>query len=92
LENPNAEKTDEYLDHYVSMKMEIDRHLETLSERQKEVICYFFGIGVDHPLSLEDIGQRYNLTRERVRQIKDKAIVKLKSNNRAKELRVFLGA
>jgi RNA polymerase primary sigma factor len=92
LENPNAEKTDEYLDHHVSMKMEIDRHLETLTERQKEVICYFFGIGVDHPLSLEDIGQRYNLTRERVRQIKDKAIGKLKSHNRTKELRVFLGS
>lgn len=92
LENPNAEKTDEYLDHYVSMKMEIDRHLGTLTERQKEVICFFFGIGVDHPLSLEDIGQRYNLTRERVRQIKDKAIVKLKSHNRTKELRTFLGS
>jgi RNA polymerase primary sigma factor len=92
LENPNAEKTDEYLDHYLSLKMEIDRHLQTLTERQKEVICFFFGIGVDHPLSLEDIGQRYNLTRERVRQIKDKAIVKLKSHNRAKELRTFLGS
>jgi RNA polymerase primary sigma factor len=92
LENPNAEKTDAQLDHYQSMKMEIDRHLDTLTDRQKEVICYFFGIGVDHPLSLEDIGQRYNLTRERVRQIKDKAIGKLKSNNRAKDLRVFLGS
>jgi RNA polymerase primary sigma factor len=92
LENPNAEKTDAQLDHYQSMKMEIDRHLETLTERQKEVICYFFGIGVDHPLSLEDIGQRYNLTRERVRQIKDKAIGKLKSNNHSKDLRVFLGS
>ncbi len=92
LENPNAEKTDEYLDHYLSLKMEIDRHLQTLTERQKEVICFFFGIGVDHPLSLEDIGQRYNLTRERVRQIKDKAIVKLKSNNHSKDLRTFLGA
>jgi RNA polymerase primary sigma factor len=92
LENPNAEKTDEQLDHYQSMKMEIDRHLGSLTERQKEVICFFFGIGVDHPLSLEDIGQRYNLTRERVRQIKDKAIVKLKSHNRAHELRSFLGS
>lgn len=91
LENPNAEKTDARLEYHQSMKMEIDRHLKTLTDRQKEVICYFFGIGVDHPLSLEDIGQRYNLTRERVRQIKDKAIGKLKSHNRAQDLRVFLG-
>ncbi len=56
LENPNAEKTDGELDHTQSLKTEIDRSLKTLTERQKEVICYFFGIGVDHPMSLEDIG------------------------------------
>ena len=91
LENPNAEKTDEELDHKDSLKIEIDRSLKTLTERQKEVICYFFGIGVDHPMSLEDIGARFNLTRERVRQIKDKAITKLKTNSRARALRTYLG-
>jgi RNA polymerase primary sigma factor len=55
------------------------------------VICYFFGIGVDHPLSLEDIGDKFNLTRERVRQIKDKAITKLKTQNRTRVLRTYLG-
>ena len=92
LENPNAEKTDGDLDHKESLKTEIDRSLKTLTERQKEVICYFFGIGVDHPMSLEDIGERFNLTRERVRQIKDKAITKLKTSNRCKLLRTYLGA
>ena len=73
------------------LKTEIDRSLKTLTERQKEVICFFFGIGVDHPMSLEDIGERFNLTRERVRQIKDKAITKLKTNSRSKALRTYLG-
>lgn len=92
LENPNAEKTDNELDHNESLKTEIDRSLKTLTERQKEVICYFFGIGVDHPMSLEDIGEKFNLTRERVRQIKDKAITKLRTTNRCKLLRTYLGA
>jgi len=92
LENPNAEKTDGELDHKESLKTEIDRSLKTLTERQKEVICYFFGIGVDHPMSLEDIGERLNLTRERVRQIKDKAITKLRTTNRVNVLRTYLGA
>jgi RNA polymerase primary sigma factor len=91
LENPNAEKTDNELDHKESLKTEIDRSLKTLTERQKEVICYFFGIGVDHPMSLEDIGEKFNLTRERVRQIKDKAITKLKTSTRCKLLRTYLG-
>ncbi|HEX5653073.1 MAG TPA: RNA polymerase sigma factor RpoD/SigA [Chitinophagaceae bacterium] len=92
LENPNAEKTDAELDHKESLKTEIDRSLKTLTERQKEVICFFFGIGVDHPMSLEDIGEKFNLTRERVRQIKDKAITKLKTSTRTKLLRTYLGA
>ncbi len=92
LENPNAEKTDNELDHKESLKVEIDRSLKTLTDRQKEVICYFFGIGVDHPMSLEDIGEKFNLTRERVRQIKDKAITKLRTATRCKLLRTYLGA
>jgi len=55
------------------------------------VLCYFFGIGVDHPLSLEDIGEKFNLTRERVRQIKDKAITKLRTQQKTHLLRSFLG-
>ena len=91
LENTNTERTDANLDHKESLKMEIDRSMKALTERQKEVICYFFGIGVDHPMSLEDIGERFHLTRERVRQIKDKAITKLRTTNRSKHLRTYLG-
>jgi RNA polymerase primary sigma factor len=90
LENANADKTDGVLVHSESLKTEIDRSLKTLTERQKEVICFFFGIGVDHPMSLEDIGAMFSLTRERVRQIKDKAITKLKASNRCKILRTYL--
>src|SRR6266700_4228649 len=77
LENPNAERAETNIEHKESLKQEIDRSLRTLTERQKEVICFFFGIGVDHPMSLEAVGERFNLTRERVGQIKDKAITKL---------------
>ncbi|MBS1760887.1 MAG: RNA polymerase sigma factor RpoD/SigA [Bacteroidetes bacterium] len=92
LGNPNAEESDAKLMHDKSLKIEIERSLRVLTERQKEVICYFFGIGVDHPLSLEDIGERFLLTRERVRQIKDKAITKLKAANSCKMLKTYLTA
>lgn len=91
MENTNASKTDEKLEHFESLQVEIARSLQTLTDRQKAVLCFFFGIGVDHALSLEDIGTRFNLTRERVRQIKEKAINKLQSANRSKQLRVYLG-
>lgn len=90
--NPNAERTDGEVEHNQSLKVEIDRSLRTLTERQKEVLCYFFGIGVENALSLEDIGDKFNLTRERVRQIKDKAITKLKTSQKNNILRSYLGA
>jgi RNA polymerase primary sigma factor len=91
LENPNADSTDMQVEFKDSLRLEINRSLSTLTERQKDVIRYFFGIGVDHPLSLEDIGEHFNLTRERVRQIKDKALIKLRSQSRCKLLRDYLG-
>jgi RNA polymerase primary sigma factor len=91
MENTNADRAEVNIEHNESLKIDIDRSLQTLTERQKEVICFFFGIGVDHPMSLEDIGDRFSLTRERVRQIKDKAITKLRSNSGAKSLRNYLG-
>ena len=91
MENHNADRAETNIEHNESLKIDIDRSLKTLTERQKEVICFFFGIGVDHPMSLEDIGDRFSLTRERVRQIKDKAITKLRSNSGAKSLRNYLG-
>ena len=89
--NPNAISTDNDLAFRASLKTEIDRSLSTLTDRQKDVIRFFFGIGVDHALSLEDIGEHFNLTRERVRQIKDKAITKLRTASRCKLLKTYLG-
>ena len=91
LANPNAERADEQIGHIDSLRQEIDRSLNTLTERQQEVLRLFFGIGVDHPISLEDIGERFGLTRERVRQIKDKAITKLRTTSRSKTLKTYMG-
>ena len=92
LENPNTPGTDANLEYLDSLLREIDRSLGTLTDRQADVIKLYFGIGVEHPLSLEDIGDRFGLTRERVRQIKDKAINKLRSASRSKLLKNYLGA
>jgi RNA polymerase primary sigma factor len=92
MENKDALGTDNNLVFKMSLSTEIERSLNTLTERQKDVIRYFFGIGLDNPLSLEDIGEKYNLTRERVRQIKDKAITRLRSASRCKLLRTYLGS
>ncbi|MDB5197354.1 MAG: polymerase sigma factor rpoD [Flaviaesturariibacter sp.] len=92
LENPNAESTDSEVVHKQSLHTEVTRTLTTLTERQKEVICYFFGIGVDDAMSLDDIGLKFNLTRERVRQIKDKALHKLQTGHKTTLLRSYLGA
>lgn len=91
LENGNTARTDEKLEYRDSLRSEIERSLSTLSERQKDVIKLYFGIGVDHPMSLEDIGEKFDLTRERVRQIKDKAINKLRTTSRSKLLKAYLG-
>lgn len=92
LENPNASSADEELDHHDSLRREIERSLSTLTDRQKDVIILYFGIAVEHPMSLEDIGEKFGLTRERVRQIKDKAITKLRTTSRSKLLRNYLGS
>ncbi|MCP4123995.1 MAG: RNA polymerase sigma factor RpoD/SigA [Bacteroidetes bacterium] len=91
LENSNIEKTDSHLEYKESLRKEIERSLNTLTERQRDVIKYYFGIGVEHAMSLEDIGEKFGLTRERVRQIKDKAINKLRATSRSKLLKNYLG-
>lgn len=92
LENSSTPDTDSKLEYVESLRMEIERSLNTLTERQCDVIKLYFGIGVEHPMSLEDIGDRFGLTRERVRQIKDKAINKLRSASRSKLLKHYLGS
>jgi RNA polymerase primary sigma factor len=91
LENPNSESTDAMLEHHDSLRCEIERSLSTLTDRQRDVIKLYFGIGVEHPMSLEDIGEKFSLTRERVRQIKDKAITKLRTASRCQLLKTYLG-
>jgi RNA polymerase primary sigma factor len=91
LENPNADAADAILMHSDSLRCEIGRSLGTLSERQRDVLVLFYGIGVENPMSLEDIGDKFALTRERVRQIKDKAITRLRDENRCTLLKSYLG-
>jgi RNA polymerase primary sigma factor len=91
VENKDALRADQRLLKRDSLNTELNRTLNTLTPRQKEVLLYFYGIGIDRPLTLEDIGSLYNLTRERVRQIKDKAIDKLREGNQSQLLRGFLG-
>ncbi len=92
LENPNSDSADTELEHHDSLRCEIERSLNTLTERQRDVIKLYFGIGVEHPMSLEDIGEKFSLTRERVRQIKDKAITKLRTTTRCQLLKSYLGS
>ena len=69
----------------------VDRALETLTDREAEVVKLYFGLDREHPLTLEEIGERFSLTRERVRQIKEKAIRRLRHTSRSRELRTYLG-
>jgi RNA polymerase primary sigma factor len=74
-----------------SLSKEIQRSLSTLSERERDVINLYYGIGMNHGLTLDEIGTKFDLTRERVRQIKEKAIRRLKHNSRSKLLKAYLG-
>ena len=74
-----------------SLAQEIQRSLATLTEKEREIINLFYGIGVPHSYSLEEIGSMFDLTRERVRQIKEKAIRRLKHSSRSKMLKTYLG-
>lgn len=73
----------------MSLQDEINETLSSLSEREKEVVKLYFGIGEDTAHTLEEIGQRFNLTRERVRQIKEKALRRLKHSSRSKRLKIY---
>jgi RNA polymerase primary sigma factor len=89
LENDEL-PTDSYLDYADSLRREIERALGTLTDRQSDVIKLYYGIGVENAMCLEDIGDKFGLTRERVRQIKDKAINKLRATSRSKLLKQYL--
>jgi len=87
--NSNAEMADRAL-HHESLRTDVQNVLKILSTRQKEIICYLYGIGTEQTLSLDDLGSKYNLSRERVRQIRDKALSKIKSHHTCKYLCCYL--
>ena len=89
LENHDPDTDSSLIDE--SLSEEIKRSLATLTEREREIIVLFFGLGSNHQLSLEEIGEKFNLTRERVRQIKDKALQRLRHTSRSKILKSYLG-
>jgi RNA polymerase primary sigma factor len=74
-----------------SLQTEIERALETLTPREADVVRLYFGLSDQHPMTLEEIGETFDLTRERVRQIKEKAIRRLKHTSRSKILKTYLG-
>jgi RNA polymerase primary sigma factor len=90
--DPTHEAVDKQLVYRESLKTELTRSFTLLTERQKEMLCCFFGIGHDHAMSLDEIGRKFNLTPERVRQIKDKALMKLRTQQNQKLLFGFLRA
>ncbi len=76
---------------YESLRKEIDRAISTLTQREADVIRLYFGLNGGHPMTLEEIGEKFDLTRERVRQIKEKGIRRLKHTSRSKILKSYLG-
>ena len=74
-----------------SLRIEINRALETLTPREADVVKLYFGLGEHQPMTLEEIGETFDLTRERVRQIKEKAIRRLKHTSRSRMLKSYLG-
>ncbi|WP_299099060.1 sigma-70 family RNA polymerase sigma factor [uncultured Winogradskyella sp.] len=86
-ESPNPDR--ELL--HESLRTEIERALETLTPREADVIRLYFGLVNEHPMTLEEIGETFDLTRERVRQIKEKAVRRLKHTSRSKILKTYLG-
>jgi RNA polymerase primary sigma factor len=90
LENPDSPLADRTLMHE-SLRQEINRSLSTLTQRESDVVKLFYGIGCSHSYTLEEIGAKFDLTKERVRQIKEKAIRRLRHNSRSKLLKTYLG-
>jgi len=90
LENDSEETPDSGLLNE-SLRREVQRALSTLTQREADVITLYFGLNGEHALTLEEIGEKFNLTRERVRQIKEKAIRRLRHTSRSKALKPYLG-
>ena len=90
LENDGEDKPDSGLIND-SLRREVQRALSTLTQREADVVTLYFGLNGEHAMTLEEIGEKFNLTRERVRQIKEKAIRRLRHTSRSKALKTYLG-
>ena len=90
LENESEVKPDSELMND-SLRKEVQRALSTLTQREADVITLYFGLNGEHAMTLEEIGEKFNLTRERVRQIKETAIRRLRHTSRSKALKPYLG-
>ena len=90
LENDSEDKPDSGLIND-SLRREVQRALSTLTQREADVVTLYFGLNGEHAMTLEEIGEKFNLTRERVRQIKEKAIRRLRHTSRSKALKTYLG-
>src|SRR6187399_1761031 len=90
LENDSEETPDQGLMNS-SLRREVQRALSTLTQRESDVIALYFGLNGEHAMTLEEIGEKFSLTRERVRQIKEKAIRRLRHTSRSKALKPYLG-
>jgi RNA polymerase primary sigma factor len=89
IEDSGAAKTD-HRSNMESLRIELTRCLDTLTDRQKLILCYYFGIGMEQPISLDSIAEKLYLSRERVRQIKDKAIEHIRNNKQSLLLKKFI--
>jgi RNA polymerase primary sigma factor len=92
MADSNTKATDAIVDYTESLQIEIRRCLESLPDREKEILCSFFGIDMPNPMSLQEIAIKYNMGSERIRQIKDKAIKQLRTPKKAALLKQYLRA
>ena len=90
IQNKEVEQADTIMMNH-SLKKEIERSLNILDEKERDVISLFFGLESEEPYTLEEIGEKYDLSRERVRQIKEKALKKLRLRSTSQHLKSFLG-
>ena len=90
LENDSEETPDSGL-MVDSLKREVQRTLSTLTQREADVMSFYFGLNGQQAMTLEEIGEKFSLTRERVRQIKEKATRRLRHSSRSKTLKSYLG-
>jgi len=90
IRHPESEETENRINTISSLQTDISRHLQSLNERQRQTLCFLYGIGGNEPMTLEEISRKFELTPERIRQIRDKALQLLRTNGNFRLLRSYL--